>query len=238
MRILITRPEVQADRTAKALAELGHSYVIEPLLLIESIETPVPAGNFDGLVLTSTNALPTLNATWPQEDRAEIPLMTTGAATAQAAKNLGFVKSQHVAGSALDLIDEIPNWMAQNGLPTDARLLYPCAETVAHDISHHLSKNNIQCDRWIVYRSSPAAQFSLSTQNALKRGEIDGVLLYSKRTAHTFVQLMQQHKIPMSGLRIYVLSREILQSLPDTLKNLARSAEQPEESELLRQIGT
>jgi len=238
MHILITRPEGQAKKTGNALAQLGHSSANEPLLQIEPTLTPLPQGHHDALIVTSLNALAALDEAWPSQNRDEVPLLATGSTTARATKELGFSKSQHVSGSALDLIAKVPDWMEQNNLEASSQLLYPGAETAAHDVAKLLSDLAINCHRWIVYRALPANQFSPRVKNALRHGDFDAVLLYSKRTAHTFVQLMRQNEISMVGLRAYVLSSEILDSLPEELKSNARCASQPSENELLGLIGS
>lgn len=237
VHILVTRPRLQADKTAGSLIKLGHKVCREPLLKIETIQSQLPEVNIDGIILTSSNALPALDKTLTLEQRREVPVLVTGDATARAARDLGFTNTQHVAGSALDLVGKAREWMAQNNLDPTAHLLYPSAETLAHDIDELLSKIAILSHRWIVYRSVPSSRLSASTLNAFHNGEIDAVLLYSKRTAHTFVQLMRHHELSMSGLRAFVLSPEILESLPEELRNHAQCADQPNENALLSLIG-
>ena len=237
MHILITRPKTQANKTATALQQRGHGFTIEPMLQINSIPSPLPTGRFDALIVTSINALPTLDINWPKHGRATVPVLATGAATASAARKMGFKNSQQVpdttAASSIDLIEAVPDWLRQNNLTDSAHLLYPSAETVARDVVALLANKAISCHQWAVYRAVPAARFTDPTKTALNRGEIDAVLLYSKRTAHTFVQLMREAEISMTGLRAYVLSHDILESLPQEMKALAHSANQPDEDSLL-----
>ncbi|NKB51566.1 MAG: hypothetical protein GKR97_04975 [Rhizobiaceae bacterium] len=238
MHFLVTRPKKQAAKTAKALNELGHNCTIEPLLKIRTISSALPATKFDGLIITSINSLPMLDTAWPDDQREAVPLLSTGLATAEGARSIGFCNVRHVSGSALNLVDAVPDWMSQNNLSNTAQLLYPAAETIAQDVAGLLLKQSISVHRWTVYRAEPVSCFSTQAQIALKNGEIDVVLLYSKRTAHTFVQLMEQNEIPMTKLTAYVLSREISKALPDDLKNQTRCAKQPSETELLKLIGS
>ena len=60
MRILITRPQAEAERTAARLIALGHEPVIAPVLRIERTEDTPPSGSFDALIVTSVNAVPAL----------------------------------------------------------------------------------------------------------------------------------------------------------------------------------
>ena len=234
--ILITRPTRQAGKTAKALRQLGHTCLVEPMLTIEPVSSQMPDGPFDGAIATSANALAALEKVWPVEERGSVPLLVTGSATAEAARNLGFIKTSHVAGSAIDLLDHVADWMAENHLGAEAHLLYPSAVVLAHDIAELLSMQSISCSRWVVYRAVAADNLSASVKKALASGEIDYVFLYSKRTAQTFVRLMQQNGLSLSNFRTLVLSQDILDSLPEDMKDHAKSAARPSEDEMFRLI--
>ena len=137
----------------------------------------------------------------------------------------------------MDLVAYVPDWMKTVGLNQQSRLLYPCAEEVAHPIDKVLADQNILCQRWHVYRTIPVDRFTNKVESALHRGEFDGVLLYSPRTAHTFVQLLLQSNITIKDMRIYALSQQIVDILPKSLRNNAKFPSTPQESALLDLIG-
>jgi uroporphyrinogen-III synthase len=57
MRLLVTRPEPEAERTAAKLRARGHVAVVVPLLRIEPVEhVPIDGGPFAALLATSANA--------------------------------------------------------------------------------------------------------------------------------------------------------------------------------------
>lgn len=234
MQVLVTRPLEQARATASVLESGGHSVTIEPMLEVQYLPTPLPAGSFSGMILTSANALPVIARLAEPQQLLLLPVITTGKATATAALNHGFVQVDHQPGSALDLIAQLPTWMERRGISDD--LLYPCAETTAHDLSDLLAKQGIRCWNWPVYRTEAARDFTAGTKRGLHNRKFDAVLLYSKRTAHTFVQLMQQNNIAMEGLRTYVMSQEIYNALPKELQDHAQYPDIPVETELLNLI--
>ncbi len=56
MRVIVTRPEGQADELAVRLAEAGHEVVLCPLIRIEPLgDEPIDAAGYDWLVVTSAN---------------------------------------------------------------------------------------------------------------------------------------------------------------------------------------
>ena len=55
MRIVVTRPQADSERTAAALHARGHSVLVAPLMQIEPVAADL-GGNFSAVVVTSANA--------------------------------------------------------------------------------------------------------------------------------------------------------------------------------------
>ncbi len=56
MRVVVTRPEAQAEPLAEALEALGHEVVRCPLIRVEPLgEEPIDASGYDWVVVTSQN---------------------------------------------------------------------------------------------------------------------------------------------------------------------------------------
>ncbi|MGI9364874.1 MAG: uroporphyrinogen-III synthase [Rhizobiaceae bacterium] len=238
MHFLVTRPSQQAAKTVRLLNKIGHSAMVESLLDIELISTRLPAGKYAGLIITSSNGAAGLELNWPKDLNKKIPVLATGEATARAVRDAGFADVDHCSGAALDVVAQVPDWMSSKNLSGKDRLLYPCAQVHAHDIVGLLLDRAIQCDPWPVYRSIAKSVFSLDCQVALKNGEISTVLLYSKRTAHTFVELMRKHKLSMNDMHAYVLSRDIFETLPKELQVRTKYPDQPDETSLMKLLAS
>src|SRR5262249_52963887 len=56
LRLLVTRPEPDGERTAAALRARGHEVLLAPLLRVEPIGFALPDEAFGGVVMTSANA--------------------------------------------------------------------------------------------------------------------------------------------------------------------------------------
>ena len=234
MHLLVTRPIEQANKTARLLEKLGHKAWIEPLLHIEPISSSLSGRKPAGLIVTSSNGASGLERNWPESQKKTIPVLVTGETTAQAVHAAGFSDVEHCSGAALDLIAAVPDWIAEKNLSVESRFLYPCAETYAQDIPGLLLNKGIRCDAWPVYRSIARSEFSKPCKIALKTGSISAVLLYSKRTAHTFVELMCKHKLPMTDMNAFVLSREIYEILPKEMKVRTKYPDRPDETSLMK----
>lgn len=88
-RILVLRPEPGASATVKRAKERGLDAVAIPLFGIEPVDWEVPdAGSFDGLLLTSANAI--RQAGDRLTDLRGLKVYAVGAATGEAARDAGF----------------------------------------------------------------------------------------------------------------------------------------------------
>src|SRR5260370_36339217 len=56
MRLLVTRPQDEGERTAAALRARGHDAVLAPLLRIEAVAADIGPGPFAAVLTTSANA--------------------------------------------------------------------------------------------------------------------------------------------------------------------------------------
>lgn len=234
MHLLVTRPAHQAQKTGLALADMGHSSTHQPMLTVERLDTPLPVviDSIRAVILTSTNAVQAITELWSTPSRSEIPVLTTGQETRRSAIDAGFTNAQSANGSALDLATQFPDWAKQQGLsPTDT-VLYPCAEETAHDLQS-LLKKFADCIAWPVYRTVQIDTLSDDVASQLKNGQIDGVLLYSARTAQSFVSSLKRASIDGSAVRTYVLSKDIFNTLPEDMRSKSKYPERPEERLLL-----
>ncbi|MEE9313875.1 MAG: uroporphyrinogen-III synthase [Rhizobiaceae bacterium] len=231
MKLLITRPLRQAKKTAALLREFGHKTIIDPLLQVEQIRTALPKNNHAGIIVTSANALPALVKVWP-ETALNIPLLTTGQSTAEAAKDHGFTNCQQIQGSALKLIQQTPIWMKNYNIEKNAALLYPCAEEPAHNLEALLKTKNITCQPWQTYRTIPAQKLSTATYSAIKDGSLDGVVLYSSRTAKAFESLFLSQQAPSNPMHIFALSPEICANLSKNRAFVCHFPKNPDETAL------
>jgi uroporphyrinogen-III synthase len=124
VRVVVTRPEDQADELVARLETLGHEVVRCPLIRVEPLgDTPIDAAAYDWLVVTSPNGA------------REVARRLTGPAKHLAAIGPGTaaVLAQH--GLQPDLV---PRVHTQEGLrdelPRGARVLLAAAEGARRDV--------------------------------------------------------------------------------------------------------
>jgi uroporphyrinogen-III synthase len=117
-RILVLRPEPGASRTVQRAGELGLDALSVPLFEIEPVPwTPPDATKFDGLLLTSANAV--RHAGEQINALTSLPVYAVGAATADVARDAGF----DIAIAGDGGVDRL-----LNHIPSGVRLLHLCGE--------------------------------------------------------------------------------------------------------------
>src|SRR6185436_14000128 len=89
MRLLVTRPEPDATRTAETLRGRGHEVLLAPLLSMQAIAAKV-VGQYDAVLMTSANAARSVSDHPRVAEFARLPCLTVGARTAEAARAAGF----------------------------------------------------------------------------------------------------------------------------------------------------
>jgi uroporphyrinogen-III synthase len=121
-RLLVLRPEPGAASTLKLARQRGLDAIAVPLFEIDPLSwTPPGPSAFDGLLLTSANAV-RCGGERLRGLRA-LPAYCVGEATASAAREAGFTLAAVGSGGVDELLDSIPCGL---------RLLHPCGRQRRH----------------------------------------------------------------------------------------------------------
>jgi uroporphyrinogen-III synthase len=228
MRLLVTRPQPEADSLARRLAALGHRVTIQPLMDVRLNPQPANLGQPGAIAVTSRIGVRGL-AGW-QAARAwyRLPLFAVGTATAEAARAAGFADVRAANGDVAALATFIRREFAHGPGP----ILYPAARDRAVELSTLLPEFTIVTVE--AYAAVAVSALRPEVAAALASRSIDGVLLFSRRTATIFRELAGA-AVPPSALAAptyYVLSSEVAAPLQG-LGGAVVVAPQPSESGLL-----
>jgi uroporphyrinogen-III synthase len=230
MRVLVTRPEPDAARSAARLELLGHEPLVDPLLTIEPVPVQeFPAEPFMALVATSANAVRIGNGVPALTALRHLPLYAVGKATAEAARAAGFAAVISAEGDVAALVKLI-----RRELSAPATILYLAGENRTQDLAASLAPHGIAVTLLVLYRMRVAQELPAMTRDALQAGVIEAVLHFSPRSAATFVALAERAGLtePVRRIPHFCLSPAVavpLQAIgaPTTI------AARPEETELL-----
>jgi uroporphyrinogen-III synthase len=180
MRVLVTRPLPDGERTATVLRAEGHDVLLAPLMQVRPIPA-VLAGNWSAVIITSANALRVLTAA-QLAPLLKLPLYAVGERSAEAAREAGFGNVRSAQGDANALIRLIDERYANESVPH----LYLAGVDRAADLEGALAAKGIKVVTVEVYRTMTTG-FPPELIAAIEHNKIDVVLHFSNRSADNFI---------------------------------------------------
>jgi uroporphyrinogen-III synthase len=172
-RVLVLRPEPGASATVKRAREQGLDAVAVPLFEIEPIGWNVPdAGSFDGLLLTSANAV--RHAGEGLHDLRGLKTFAVGDSTAEAAREEGF----DIAASGDSGVDRL-----LGSIEADLKLLHLCGQDRREPADARQEITSLP-----VYKAKPLQAPDLS------RAAGSVALVQSPRAGRRFAELVQDRE--------------------------------------------
>jgi uroporphyrinogen-III synthase len=236
VRLLVTRPEPDGERTAQALRTRGHAVVLAPLLRTETIAFVLPDRAFSAVVLTSANAARAIADHPRRAQLTALTAFTVGRRTAEAARALGFRDVRSADGDKGDLVDLVRADLPRIQSGDRAPLLYLAGEDRAGDLTAAGLPVHTAV---VVYRALKAAHFPPPVAAALAQAELDGVLHFSARSAEAYLDCAARGGIGKQALVPvhYCLSRQVAAPLSAAGAVALRIAARPDEAALLELVG-
>jgi len=238
VRLLVTRPEPDGERTAAKLRALGHGVELASLIRIEPIgDAEIGVGPFAAVLMTSANALRAVASHARVAELRSLPVFVVGRRTAEATRAAGFPEVISADGNQGDLVRLVRAHvaMAHDGKP----LLYLAGDDRSGDLAGELAGTGISVRTVVIYRAVAASGFSSAVRDALALGRLDGVLHFSRRTAESFVRCASAGEVLDAARRLthYCLSHRVAEPLVAAGAGLIRIAPRPEERALIELVG-
>ena len=234
MRLLLTRPEPDAHRTAATLRAGGHEVIVAPLMRVEIIaDAPIGAGPWDAILVTSANAAQAIAAHERRTALYGVPVFAVGDRSAQAMRAAGFANVTAGNGG----VGELARLVAER-LKAGRALLYLAGEERSGDLAGDLRQHNFVVHMVVSYRAVTAPHLPQAAIAALAEG-LDGVLHYSRRSAEAYLNAARQAGMLDTALAAphFCLSVRIAEPLRRAGAGIVRIAPQPVEAALLELIG-
>lgn len=235
MRVIVTRPETAARRTAARLEALGHEPVL--LSLTAAIHHPNRAAQalrqpYAGIAVTSAEAIRALAAS---EDFGQIdlkkPFYAVGDATASAAGMAGFLDIRCGSGTGAGLAAMIAADRPQGAL------VYLAGMPRSPDFENGLRSHKVPFLTTEIYSMRPINHPQDKIDQALLDPPADGVLLYSPENARLFFQLTRNHEHVLAETRLFCLSRNVAAAVPPAFQRNISIAKTIDEHGLLALLG-
>jgi uroporphyrinogen-III synthase len=231
MRILVTRPQPDADATAEILRGMGHEPVVAPLLEIRQL---AKAGSpeierFQAVLITSANGARALaRAT----DRRDTQIYAVGAASAETARQAGFSSVESADGD----VDTLEALVAERVDPDNGNLLHVTGSVTAGDLAGKLGRAGFFIEACQLYQANTVSTLPEAIEGGLQQHSLDAMLVFSPRTARTFMKLVKKAKAIelLSDINVFCLSEAVRAALDCACFRGVHVAERPEQDSLLR----
>lgn len=187
MRVLVTRPEGDADRSAERLEAAGHEPLVAPLMEIAPVPASLPGGEVQAVVLTSANAAAEIGRRPELARLLAARAFPVGERTARAAREAGFtdVAEASPTGEGHALVEGV----AAACRPEGGAILHPAGRDVAVDVAAALADRGFRTHRLVLYEARAVEHLPAEAAEALRQGRVDAVLLYSARSARLLLEI-------------------------------------------------
>src|SRR5262245_8825525 len=197
MAVLITRPHPDNEATARALRDRGFKVVLAPVLRFEPV-TPADQidADFDGVVVTSANALRAVEA--QLGPLLKVPLFAVGEHTADEARRIGFAKVVSADGDAAKLRKRVRKSLKDKA----GRLLYLAGAELSGDLAGDLAEDGFDVVTRTTYRMVALSALSRETREAFAANDVEAVLHYSQRSARAFLEAARAGGVEIAALAV------------------------------------
>jgi uroporphyrinogen-III synthase len=231
VRLLVTRPQHDGERTAARLRARGHDVTLAPLLRIDAIDVELPREPLSAVVMTSANAARAIARHPRREALTALAAFTVGRHTAEAARAAGFREVECADGDTDDLAALLRARFNERSAP----LLYLAGADRAGD----LAARGVPLATAVIYRAVKVERFAPAVAAALAQGALDGVLHFSRRSAQAYLDCAARARILERALAPvqFCLSRQVAQPLAAAGAVAIRLAPRPDEAAMIDLVG-
>ncbi len=207
MNILITRPLIDSEDLMGKLFTYGHKIIHVPTLKILPVKTkPIDPNNYEAFIFTSANAIRNLKVKTSDKDKI---CFCVGAITEKIVRQHGYNNTVSAGGTVNALKNLIINSVKIN---RKKELAYLCGDNIASELDKELINEGYKIKKIINYVSEKIEHLNKDTHKLINNHPPDIILVYSKRSAESFVELVKKYSLKglMTGCRVMCISEKVL----------------------------
>lgn len=228
VKMLVTRPEPDAQATLARLDALGISALAAPVMVRQTLDASLPPPDgFTAMVLTSANAVRALAERGVLEQYRHLPVFAVGDRTAREASESGFERVSSAAGALQDLVNAMT--IARMRGP----IFYPTGKHQSADLAKALAPLGVMVATAKIYDMVAIDALPDHILAGLG-GEIGAVLAYSRRSAEIFATLAASlPRDRRSRLAMLCLSETVAEPLLEARFSRISLADRPDEDAMM-----
>ncbi len=210
MHLLVTRPEPDASALADTLRGLGHEVLVAPLMQVVVRDFSIDLTGVQAVLFTSANGV----RAFAEQIGAPPDGMTAfavGKASAQVARDAGWVQVEVADGD----VDALARLVTARLSPEDGSLIHVSGKAAAGDLAGSLAEQGFTVNRVVGYEARLPATLPASVAAGLSAGDLDGVLLFSPRSARVLADLAEKAGLSgkLAAMDAYCLSPAVADAL-------------------------
>ena len=207
MNILITRPLLDTEDLMGKLFSQGHKIIHVPTLKISSAELdPINSEKYNAFIFTSANAIRNLKLSKIDNEKL---CFCVGSITEKIVRQQGYNNTISAGGTVNALKNIIIN---SEELDKKKILAYVCGDNITSNLDQELKDEGFQIEKIISYTSKKIEELNEDTNKIIKDHPPDIILVYSKRSAESFIDLAKKYSLNglMTGSRVMCISEKVL----------------------------
>ncbi|MCP4317763.1 MAG: uroporphyrinogen-III synthase [Hyphomicrobiales bacterium] len=240
MKVLVTRPEPGASRTADILRGRGHEPVLMPLTRIVELlpdGSALDATDAGACAVTSANAVRSLRALGISSERLKSPLYAVGERTGDVARQAGFSDVRTGVGDGAGLAGKIIADLKSGNLwlSASAPLLYAAGKTRHSQFEAALAAQQTPVAVVELYGIEEISYSTDFVNSMFLDQRPDAVLLYSGKSAELFFGTLDKIGMhnTLKNCQFFCMSKNVSDIVPSTFRQQIVVAEKPNEEKLL-----
>ena len=207
MNILITRPLLDTEDLMGNLFSQGHKIIHVPTLKISAAELdPINSEKYNAFIFTSANAIRNLKLSKIENKKL---CFCVGSITEKIVRQQGYNNTISAGGTVNALKNIIIN---SEELDKKKILAYVCGDNITSNLDQELKDEGFQIEKIISYTSKKIEELNEDTNKIIKDHPPDIILVYSKRSAESFIDLAKKYSLNglMTGSRVMCISEKVL----------------------------
>ena len=232
MRLLLTRPSEDAEHLAALLRQRGHEPVLAPLMELRIHAGDVlPLDGVQAILATSANGI---RALVTRTARRDVPIYAVGPQTEESARKAGFAIVHNADGDAGTLVELV----AATARSENGALFHAAGAETAGHVRARLEVLGFRVDSPVLYEMVAPAILPLAAREVLSQGRLDGVLLFSPRSATIFAGLVADSGLAPAcrSLDAYCISKATAEALGGLVFRRVHVAGAPNQDAMLALI--
>ncbi len=200
--ILIIRPQIDAEKTARNWQKSGINAIAAPLSKFTMLDSKLDKENdYQAIIFTSKNAIYALAQKKIIKNFTHLPCFCVGEICAQFAQKEGFENIIIAKGNVKNLIEKLKIYQWQKR----SKILYPRARNISLELKSAVRPFGLKIEDYIIYDMQPIDIYHEKIRQYILGGQEIAFALYSKNNAKWLIMLIERLGVQVNFSKIFFI---------------------------------